>query len=101
KTNWISRSGSILFKAFQATSRTFCTCTSSSTTTMHLLNIAWPRPQMACITLRAWPGIRFPDRHQDQVVENAFRRHRGGADIGKRQPPGAQKNALDTLAAVG
>src|SRR6266853_915494 len=52
----MSRSGSMLFSAFQATSLTFCTSTSSSTTTMHLLNMACPNPQIACITLRACSG---------------------------------------------
>jgi hypothetical protein len=29
--------------------------TASSTTRMHFENMSWPSPQMACITLRAWP----------------------------------------------
>jgi hypothetical protein len=33
-----------------------CTSTSSSTTMMHLVNIAWPSDQMAFMTLRACPG---------------------------------------------
>jgi len=33
-----------------------CTSQSSSTTTMILVNMAWPRDQMAFMTLRAWPG---------------------------------------------
>ena len=43
----------------QLTSRRSCTSTSSSTTTMHLVNIAWPSDQMAFMTLRAWPGYDF------------------------------------------
>ena len=46
-------------KTFSVTSPRSCTSTSSSTTTMHLVNIAWPSDQIAFITLRACPGYDF------------------------------------------
>src|SRR5207253_1962515 len=56
RVNSMSRSGSMWFRAFQATSRISWTFTSWSTTTMHFVNMAPGSPQMAFITLRAWPG---------------------------------------------
>jgi hypothetical protein len=34
----------------------FWTSQSSSTTMMHLVNMAWPMDQMPFMTLRAWPA---------------------------------------------
>ena len=51
-----SRIGSMCVPTIHATSRTSCTLTSLSTTMMVLENMSWPRPQTACMILRAWPG---------------------------------------------
>ena len=56
ESNWMSRSGSMVLATLKTTSAVFCTSQSSSTTTMHLVNMAWPIDQMAFMTLRAWPG---------------------------------------------
>src|SRR5260370_8337279 len=57
--NSISPSRSMWLKSVRTTSPMSCTFTSSSSTTMHLITMAWPRAQMPFITLRAWPGYDF------------------------------------------
>ena len=70
--NCMSRSGSILLKTLSTTSPMSCTFTSSSTTTMHLVNMAWPSAQIPFMTLRAWPGYDLADGDDHQVVKHAF-----------------------------
>ena len=52
----LSRCGSVLAQSRKSTSLVLCTSTSSSTTTMYLVNIIWPMPQRPCITLNACIG---------------------------------------------
>jgi hypothetical protein len=62
----------MLFSAFQATSPTFCTSTSSSTTTMHFAEHGLPQSPDRVHHFARMQRIRLANRNQNQVVEDAL-----------------------------